>query len=310
MDFRKMIKDPKFSYLTEEEKEYLLMVYLPQRKSVFSKTNFLYLLGAFSSQLKKPLFEIRQQDAAAYTNFLIAKMNDNSWKEQYALTLFNEIRAFYTFCFDRGKIPFNPFGTLIFPVKSANILDVTNLPSLSEVDEMFSSIKDKPDIYLAAGLAFRMGLTLANLVGLKKDQIGFDESTGKVYLELKRWSGSKEVSNYLVVPEDLHPILQESFQRNADSIYVFPSKRDYLHRSSLQHALLKAQAAAENPISFSDLRGLALYFMMICRKSAKEVAAYAGVEGMWLTRYSSIPDELRMDAAEYVNIQITVPKID
>ena len=69
MDFRKMIKDPKFSYLTEEEKEYLLMVYLPQRKSVFSKTNFLYLLGAFSSQLKKPLFEIRQQDAAAYTRF-------------------------------------------------------------------------------------------------------------------------------------------------------------------------------------------------------------------------------------------------
>lgn len=52
--------------LPSQEKEYLLTVYLPRRGSDFSRSNLLYILGAFSSQLEKPLFDVSSKDASLY----------------------------------------------------------------------------------------------------------------------------------------------------------------------------------------------------------------------------------------------------
>ena len=67
MDFRLMLNNDQFAYFTDQEKEYLLTVYLPRRGSDFSRSNLLYILGAFSTQLEKPLFEVSMKDASLYT---------------------------------------------------------------------------------------------------------------------------------------------------------------------------------------------------------------------------------------------------
>ena len=78
MDFRLMLNNDQFAYFTDQEKEYLLTVYLPRRGSDFSRSNLLYILGAFSTQLEKPLFEVSMKDASLYTNFLIGNIEERS----------------------------------------------------------------------------------------------------------------------------------------------------------------------------------------------------------------------------------------
>ena len=77
-----------------------------------------------------------------------------------------------------------------------------------------------------------------------------------------------------------------------------------MSRSGLQHALGRLQASSGHIITFSDLRGLSIFHMRICNSSPSEVALYAGIKGPWLTKYTSIPDEIRMDAAKYVNLRL------
>ena len=106
MDFRPMLNSDRFAYFTDQEKEYLLIVYLPRRGSDFSRSNLLYILGAFSSQLEKPLFDVSSKDASLYTKFLIGNIEEKIWREQYALTVFNiffgmffNITSWYTWSF-------------------------------------------------------------------------------------------------------------------------------------------------------------------------------------------------------------------
>ena len=116
MDFRPMLNSDRFAYFTDQEKEYLLTVYLPRRGSDFSRSNLLYILGAFSSQLEKPLFDVSSKDASLYTKFLIGNIEEKIWREQYALTVFNTLQNFYLFCYKQEKIKENPFGQISFPV--------------------------------------------------------------------------------------------------------------------------------------------------------------------------------------------------
>ena len=307
MDFRPMLNSDRFAYFTDQEKEYLLTVYLPRRGSDFSHSNLLYILGAFSSQLEKPLFDVSSKDASLYTKFLIGNIEEKIWREQYALTVFNTLQNFYLFCYKQEKIKENPFGQISFPVHSIQEVDPKEFSSLYAVDRLFSVIQDMPLLYLAAALAFRMALTVNDLSGLRREQFVMEEETGMVYLNLERKYGRRQSRSCLFVPEDLHKILLESFRTiEPTSPYVFPSKRKaFMQRNTLQTNLQKAQMDVEGDnITFSDLRNLSIFLMLICSKSSGDVAAYAGLEGTWLTRYKSIPDEIRMDAARLVNIRL------
>lgn len=304
MDINKLLKESCFSCFSDEEKEYLSTVYLPMRKSDFSKRNILYLLAAFSSQVGRSLFDVRQQDAAGYTKFLLAKMNDGDWKEQYIVTVFSELRSFYTFCFERDIISINPFGSITVPLGAPTDINPSKLPDLIDIDKLFSTLYDYPDIYLAAALAFRMALAMNDLVGLQKEQFGIETSSGDLYLHVNRKYSRGMKESYLYVPEDLHPLLMASFRRNSSSPYLFPTKSGYMSRSGLQHALGRLQAGSGHIITFSELRGLSIFHMRICNSSPSEVALYAGMKGTWLTKYTSIPDEIRMDAAKYVNLRL------
>ena len=148
MDFRPMLNSDRFAYFTDQEKEYLLTVYLPRRGSDFSRSNLLYILGAFSSQLEKPLFDVSSKDASLYTKFLIGNIEEKIWREQYALTVFNTLQNFYLFCYKQEKIKENPFGQISFPVHSIQEVDPKEFSSLYAVDRLFSVIQDMPLLYL------------------------------------------------------------------------------------------------------------------------------------------------------------------
>ena len=307
MDFRLMLNNDQFAYFTDQEKEYLLTVYLPRRGSDFSRSNLLYIRGAFSTQREKPLFEVSMKDASLYTNFLIGNIEEKIWREQYALTVFNTLQNFYFFCYKQEKIKANPFGQISFPVHSITEVNPKEFSSLYKVDRLFSVLQDMPLLYLAAALAFRMALTVNDLSGLRREQFVMEEETGSIYLDLIRKYGRRQSRSCLFVPEDLHAILLKTFRTiEPTSPYVFPSKRkSFIPRNTLQINLQKAQIDVEGDnITFSDLRNLSIFLMLICSKSAGDVAAYAGLEGTWLTRYKSIPDEIRMDAARLVNIRL------
>ena len=250
MDFRLMLNNDQFAYFTDQEKEYLLTVYLPRRGSDFSRSNLLYILGAFSTQLEKPLFEVSMKDASLYTNFLIGNIEEKIWREQYALTVFNTLQNFYFFCYKQEKIKANPFGQISFPVHSITEVNPKEFSSLYKVDRLFSVLQDMPLLYLAAALAFRMALTVNDLSGLRREQFVMEEETGSIYLDLIRKYGRRQSRSCLFVPEDLHAILLKTFRTiEPTSPYVFPSKRkSFIPRNTLQINLQKAQIDVEGDI--------------------------------------------------------------
>lgn len=73
MDINKLLKESCFSCFSDEEKKYLSTVYLPMRKSDFSKRNILYLLAAFSSQVGRSLFDVRSRMLPVTPNSCLPK---------------------------------------------------------------------------------------------------------------------------------------------------------------------------------------------------------------------------------------------
>ena len=301
-----MANKKKFTYLTETDRNAIEQCCLKLRRSAQSRQNLFYIVANFGEFISGSVFEADSRDAGEYVQCLSDQCRQGYLKEHSCACVFFELRSFFDSTVEWNLIERNPFGGLSNPFSFPDRLSTADLPKFSEVDRLLNLCPENSDILVAVLLAFRMGLSISEIVTLKKNQFCLDEKEGKVYLKTWRMDSGEKKELFLSVPGDIAGQIQRQIHSTpSDYEFLFRSreKKPYQVRS-LQHKLSLLQKDCEEPVTFSKLRSLCIYLMLLEDVPVSDICRYIGIRGDWLSRYDGIPKELIADAAEYVKLKI------
>lgn len=296
----------KHPYLTEEERNFITNTCYKLRRSEDSKKNLFYLLTSFSTFMEKPLFEALPMDATNYVNYLLKQMKEGIFQENTCYCIFIELRRFYEFAENCLLISKNPFADIKNRFHSADKICTDSLPSFQEVDTLLDLCQSNTQLYLAVLLAFRMVLSTSEIATLKKAQVCSELGDSNVYLCMERVIDNEKTNVFLLIPDDvIVPLKQTILSTEKDYPYVFRSTggRPFTIRW-LQKQLLNIQKPRGTSIHFSNLRSLGMFLMVVEKAPLDQIAAYAGVEGTWLTLYDHIPEKFKLDTSKYVHLRV------
>lgn len=294
-----------YPYLTAEEIQFIQSLGM-NRFSLDSRKNLCYILGNFSNFIKQPLFLAGSSDASAYANFLLQKIQEKLLKESYCCCIFYELRSFYEIALNNGMVDYNPFTVFKNPFKIKTELDSNDLPSLADVDLLLTLLRPYPKLHLTALLALRMTCSVSNILEIKKKDLCFDQAAGELFLRRERIVNKKKETEYLLIPEDLIPFLEDVYQSTAASFpYLLEHKpgKPYTYRTLNRH-FKSVQTAAGLNINLSQLRSLGMFLLLVEKVPVDQIAAFSGIKGVWLNQYKHIPAELKDRTAELMNIRI------
>lgn len=295
-----------YNYLSETDRDTIEACCYALRKTKDSRQNLFYIIVNFGEFCQNSVFHITLKDVRDYLLFLTDEINEGHLEEKYAACLFMELRRFYDCALTKNLISDNPFSGMSNPFQMPDKMYVSDLPTLNDVDMLLCLCEDNPVLFLSALLAFRMTLPINEIVSLEKAQFSIDENDANMYLRTWRWIDGEKKEVFLLVPRDIAPYIKRfGSQSPAEYKYLFRSQkgRPYSARS-LQKLLATIQADTGIKVQYSELRALGLYLMLAEQIPVKDICSFANIRGDWLTRYDHIPDELKLDTANYVHIRI------
>lgn len=303
---RKRPLQKKYEYLTDNELEQIEKIATEIRKSHHSRESMVSIVTSFGEFHKGNLFGATYDHISSYIGFLKDGVANNRFKEQYCACIFLELRVFFAAAVNHGLMGQNPFGSLENPFRFQSKLDVSNLPTLSEVDYLLTQCNSHPTLKLFVLFAFRMGLTVSEMVNLRKKDFIFNAEDGKTYLKCWRFIDGIKAEAFLRVPNDLLPYINEiAAESSIDFPYLFRNNqgKPFAVRT-IQFLLLQLQEGQDRTITFSSLRSLCIYLMLVKKVPTDQICMYANMRDEYFSRYDSIPANLIVDAIDYVNIKV------
>lgn len=295
----------KFLYLNDSDRESIEQLCRIIRRSASSRKNLFYIVANFGEFIESSVFEASLSDARRYIDTLRAEVAAGRLQEKYCACIFFELRTFFERALVRGLMDHNPFSGSDNPFSFPDRLNTADLPTLSEVDNLLILCPDGSDILVAVLLALRMGLSVSEIAELKNEQFCLDEKSGRVYLKMWRWDDGEKKELFLTVPGDITKRVMDQVKSTpSDYAFLFRSreKKPYQVRS-LQLKLANLQKGKEEPVTFSRLRSLCIYLMLLENIPLKDICRYIGIKGDWLARYDGIPEDMIADASEYVRLK-------
>lgn len=303
---RKRPLQKKYEYLTVNELEQIEKISTEIRKSHHSRESMVSIVTSFGEFRKGNIFGTTQDHISSYMGLLKDGVSNNRFKEQYCACIFLELRVFFDAAVNYGLMDRNPFGGMENPFKFQSKLEVSNLPTLSEVDYLLTQCNSHPVLKLFVLFAFRMGLTVSEMVNLRKKDFIFNAEDGKTYLKCWRFIDGVKKEAFLRVPNDLLPYINEiAAESSIDFPYLFRNnQRKPFAVRTVQSLLLQLQEGQDRTITFSSLRSLCIYLMLVQKVPTERICMYANIRGDYLSRYDSIPADLIIDAIDYVNIKV------
>lgn len=139
------------------------------------------------------------------------------------------------------------------------------LPSLEDLDLLLSLTSDNLFLSLAVLFAFRMALPVSEIVKLRRSDVVQNENDGLFYLKALRYIDELQQDAYLLIPDDVLPLIRESVctaaANDTDPYLIRSLRRRATTIRTLQHTLSVVQADTELHITFSKLRSMGnLYY--------------------------------------------------
>jgi len=190
-----------------------------------------------------------------------------------------------------------------FPFEKIS-LGAANAPSLQDVDQVLSCLKDNHNFsaFAALSLVLRCGLTCSEVCSLSKGNFIMDKkgNAGIVF------RGAQD--RYIKLPADMITLLSALVDPTGDSDSpMFRSQkwgRPMSHRSLERYLKETCEEAGVPGFSLQQLRNLAIGIMLEGGASQNEVADYVGTGVEWIPRYDSCIPDLEHAAVDFSHIRI------
>lgn len=238
----------------------------------------------------------------------------------------------------------NPFKGVPLNIEEKKLLTAQDLPNLEALDTLVNASREEnPSLYLAVCFAAKMGLSISEIsnlrtsaLGYMKEEILFEKQDGthdqNLYLCIEDQKKSKKIKRYLMVPEDLKETLEEilytekneetqgdeeteetevdvwktdDYRNPESSSYLISYKGKHYSERTMQYHLKKlCEEKGMKPVTFADLRNLAIFLMKEGGAKDSQIAKYMGLEGRWLCRFAGIDSKQVFGTADFNRIQI------
>ena len=232
---------------------------------------------------QKDFLKLTEDDAKSYHEYLLeqeadGKISNRTIKVRFVG--FNQLARFICAGYP-DEMESNPFERIVLPLTEEH-LKYQRIPTMKEIDDLLTAAKDDEQMYLILCLICRMGLTAAETVKLKRQQIAETEenSIGIICI------GKDGTEILRPVPEDVKEILLDYIEESGVESELFHNEWNKpLTERNLNYLIKKyaALAGLETKCSVKDLRNRAILSMLAANASPQDVAQYAGI-GMVRTR--------------------------
>ena len=204
----------------------------------------------------------------------------------------------------------NPFIALRRPEKSDDTLNPKRIPTLSELDEFMSVVKEDPMFFLIYALATRVGLSASSILRIKiTDIIKEDYGDGKSITFIRFPGSGHNEDRFVALPKDVAEILGRYL-----SIVVPVDGKIFLNRhnhpmtlKNLDTATTKFFVAAgiKNKYTMKDLRSRAILELAKAGADLESIRDYTGLSYMRInTLISSKSLVDRKCPADLVNYEL------
>ena len=302
---------PPSTYMMPEEYKTVSDICAVARKHPDSRKNMTYIVNSFSNYVKKSPISATYTDITSYISFLQNQCQKKLLKESYCYVVFLELRSFFTCAEQLHHIDNSPFVYIQNPFSWTYGGQISSLPSLADLDLLLSLASDNLFLSLAILFAFRMALPISEIVKLRRSDVIQNENDGLFYLKALRYIDDLQQDAYLLIPDDVLPVIRESVHTavaNDPDPYLIRSLRTNIRPvtpRAIQISLSRKQDDTALNITFSKLRSMGIYFLMASNVPFESLCSYVDLapqSGWFLTK--PIPDRLCLDASAYVHIRI------
>lgn len=303
-------------YINKKSKEEILIPFLSRLKQEKTKTEYMITINGFIEYIQKDILEITSNHAEQWVEHLKQNSENGIIKYRTAIKKYRQVTSLYNYIKEHAKqfdLPNNyesPFSSTYMEEPEAKI-SYTKLPSIEEIDNTISMLKDKGDLKLLICIlfAFKCMMTISEICNVKTDDL-FQTADGDYYLHIKAQNTWKE-SRYCYLTEDIAGVLfnylNSSYNNELlQNTYIITSKKG---EQSNPQTLRKRLERSCNMYhikfyTFNDLRNAGIALAFSNSGNAKLVASSIGVRtNAHINRLSSLKLE-RLNAADYINIEI------
>ena len=291
---------------SDEFKEYFFGCM--QSKNKRTVDEYISYINIICKSLGKDFMDITADDAQRHFASLASKLADGKLTRKTVCVRLSCYRTVAMYIEERESAYRNAFAKIIRPEVNADF-DPSRIPTLADLDDLFTSIGNDRQTYLIVALASRVGLSTTSILSLTPSSV-LNEN-GKTYLHFPPKSEFKKDS-FIQLPEDVAELMNNylkciAVKDNSDRIFK-NSRGNNLTLKNLDVAVKKyVTKAGLNEYTMKDFRNRAILEMGLHGASISSLSDYTGLQPLRLESFIKNKDLVEGNCpAELVNYRLIV----
>jgi len=301
-----MVKYREFSEVCSEEfKRYFYNCVVGKQKRTVDE--YISYINIICNSIGKDFIEISDVDAEKHFQFLRTKLSEgNLTRKTYGVRL-SCYRTVASYIEDKNADYKSPFSKIIRPDVNSEF-NPNRIPSLIELDNLFSAIGNDRQTYLIVALATRVGLSTSSILSLTPESIFEDD--GRVILHFEPKTDFKKDS-YIQLPEDVAALMLNYIGdvsvKAGSSIFKNAHGNDMTLKNVDSAVKKYVKRCGLNDYTLKDFRNRAILEMAHAGASIQSLSDYTGLQALRLESFIKNKDLVSGNCpAELVNYRLVV----
>ena len=251
------------------------------QRTLYEYTGYINLLCEY---IKKDFLDIEDADADSYMSYMLNKVSEGSLTRQTVCVRLSCYKAVSRFVDELDEIDgyYNAFEKVHRPEIRTYELNPAKIPTLKELDAVMSAAKADPKYYLILALATRVGLTVTNIVNIKRNCV--IEENGRLFIYIPPANDFRS-ERYVMLPQDVQKLMESYLAdyKQDDSGYIFIIRnKNPLTIRNIDSAVSKYIKASgiDKHYTMKDLRTRAILELVEAGADPDVIGEYTGLRRM------------------------------
>ncbi len=196
------------NYCSPEFEKYFRLYGIAEHKASRTVSEYTSYVNMLCEYAERDFLEIDFDKGQSYIDYLTRQYHAGSLSRKTIKVRLSCYKSIGNYIEGSGKVEGyeNPFALIRNPMVDDDHINVTKVPSLSEVDAVLSAAKkDGPMSYLIIALAVRVGLSASSILKIRESS--FVRDGDNVYLHFNKRDDA-ESDAYIPLPKDITAMVE------------------------------------------------------------------------------------------------------
>lgn len=295
-------------YMSENFIEDILLPFLQRAKTKRTAVEYVGYLRILSDYLQKDFLDITEEDASHVFDNWRGRVFSGTLSKKTVCVRLSCYRSLSKYIMEEyGDLYpnfINPFEDIERP-EINDSLKYESIPSMEEIDAIFSQAQDDKMYYLILSLATRACLPSSKITKITRSSISIDDNI--VGLHIKDSKGNE---NFIVLPDDVGELLLtylDELTSVDEAGHIFYNKHGHpltIKNLDTRITQLVNAAGLENHYTLKDLRARGILEMAKAGASEQAISSYTELGAIRLSQFAQAKGYVGDCPANLVNFRI------